>query len=112
MYIDDGRWKKAKKYVGTYDWMEVVSVYHELGGTQVQLHCVLGEESYRFIDFTDSGKAILYNPREDKIILADNDESLKHANKYFLYQAEPKPTTYRLPDNEEIYQENNITIYG
>jgi hypothetical protein len=102
IYDNDPIWKQAKavaKELGFYqDWINCISVYHILGGTQTSLVCRIDDEPYMIYGTLDTNKQVVLFDNEMNIHIKDK-ELVTTSKKRFtnVDQSRVKSVNYKLP---------------
>lgn len=84
-FSQDKKWMEAKKAVGygNYSWLDVVSYYRFIDGTNVFVYSVIEGDKRLIVDVLDSGQVLLVT-REGKLI-TDDYRAVLESRKIFKY---------------------------
>jgi len=105
-FSSDKKWMEAKKVVGDMNWVEIVSYYRSINGTNVFVY-VIGEGNKRLIvDVIDDDNILLINKDGDPEI--DTYENVMNSRKEFKYSEDFGYEDFYLNDTKITIPIENI----
>lgn len=84
LFSKDNKWKKAKQLLNhNYTWLEVISYYKSLGGTNVSVYSVIEGDKRLIVDLTDDDQVLLLNKHNE--LVKDTYDNVLNSRKVFEY---------------------------
>ncbi|AYJ75930.1 hypothetical protein BSP14_055 [Bacillus phage BSP14] len=85
-FSQDTKWIEAKKVVGHVNWIEVVSYYRSIGGTNVFVYSVVNGDKRLIVDVIDDDEVLLIGKADE--LLTDSYTNVLNSRKVFKYSEE------------------------
>jgi hypothetical protein len=82
-FSQDEKWMEAKRAVGHLNWLEVISYYRSIDGSNVQVYSVRDGEKRLIIDLLDDDTVLLKD--KDGFAKEDTYENVLQSRKIFKY---------------------------
>lgn len=79
----DKKWIEAKKVIGDINWLEIISYYRMINGSNVFVYSIINKEQKLIVDILDDHRVILVN-KHSEIELEDYNTVLS-SRKRFCY---------------------------
>lgn len=94
-FSQDPKWIEAKEVVGKPNWIEVVSYYRHIGGTNVFVYCIGDGDKKLIVDVVDDDNNVLLINKFDEPVI-EGYENVLSSRKQFSYSEDFENRTYEV----------------
>lgn len=93
-FNQDSKWIEAKKVVGNLNWLEIISYYRMVEGSNVFVYAIGDGDKRLIVDVIDDNEVLLVGKSEELII--DTYENIMRSKKMFSYSENYKKRDFVL----------------
>lgn len=93
-FSKDNKWMEAKKVVGNTNWLEIISYYRAINGTDVFVYSVIDGDKRLIVDVLDNDTVLLLN-KSGQLVTEDYEATL-NSKKIFKHSEQGERRNFYL----------------